>query len=65
MIVNKPTPEDFEKQSIQYMVQALALIIEREQAFYQDEEELVSRSDFWAYNQAILNNSLTLLFLRL
>lgn len=64
MIVNRPNPIAFEKQSIQYLVQALDLIYEKERNELQilDEDEI---PDYWDYHQGILNNSLVLLFLSL
>ena len=68
MIVNKPTPEDFEKQEIQYLHQSINLIYDKDQ--YQqewlDKETLESielnEIEYWKFHQGILNNSLTLLF---
>ncbi|MCG7899015.1 MAG: hypothetical protein JAY85_11215 [Candidatus Thiodiazotropha weberae] len=63
MITNKPNQVDFERQSIQYLIQALDLIITNDPSSDDIEEHGVNKEDYWKYHQGILNNSLTLMFL--
>jgi len=71
MIINIPKPEDFEKQSIQYLAQALNLIRDRDKEYIEEwlsemgPEDHISKKQYWEYHRGILNNSLTLLFLSL
>lgn len=65
MITNRPSPEDFEKQSIQYLIQSLDLIIKNSEGEEFVDMVEVEIDDYWKYHQGILNNSLTLLFLSL
>lgn len=65
MIMNKPKPKDFERQSIQYLVQALDLIISNDHSDEEIKDFDVRKEDYWKYHQGILNNSLTLIFLSL
>lgn len=65
MIKNKPEPKDFERQSVQYLIQALNLIRSNDEALEFIEDCDVRKEDYWGYHQGILNNSLTLLFLSL
>lgn len=64
MIKHKPTPADFERQSIEYLVQFFNLILEKEKPWnrFSDDEPA---DEMWSYHQAILKNALTLLFLAL
>jgi hypothetical protein len=62
MIKHKPTPVDFERQSVENLVQFFNLILEKEQPWNRfDDDE--STKEMWSYHQAILKNALTLLFL--
>ncbi len=65
MITNKPTPQDFERQSIQYLVQSLDLIQSNDHPEEELEDYECNKEEYWRYHQGILNNSLTLLFLSL
>lgn len=65
MIQNKPEPKDFEKQSVQYLIQALKLIMLNDESFDLSGNCDVRKEEYWEYHQGILNNSLTLLFLSL
>lgn len=64
MIVNKPNPAVFKKQSIEYLVQFFNLILEKEESWDHIEDEK-SRLKLWCYHQGTLKNALTLLFLAL
>ena len=64
MITNKPTAEDFEHQSVQYLEQAFSVLIRSDNNTESLEEDTgVSEEDYWRYNQGVLSNSLALLFL--
>lgn len=63
MIIDKPTPHDFEKQSIQYLVQSIDLIYKNEEGLEYFDDYDVTKRKYWKYHKGILNNSLTLLFL--
>lgn len=73
MITNQPESRDFEKQSIQYLTQALDLIISkaykkeglRHFPLSEADHFEVSEADHWKFHQGILNTSLTLIFLSL
>lgn len=63
MIVNRPKPNIFEKQSVQYLIQAVNLIYEKERDLDLISEGMeIERAEFWNYHQGILANALTLLF---
>jgi len=64
MIVNRPEPTDFEKQSIEYLVQFFNLIFEKEETWESMDDENYY-DELWSYHQGILKNALTLLFLAL
>ncbi len=61
MIKNKPTPSDFERQSVEYLVQFLNLILGQEPPWFVLDDD--STKELWSYDQVILKNALTLLFL--
>lgn len=69
MIINIPKPKDFEKQSVQYLMQALNLIYEKERELEyfdkNEDERKKTRDKYWSYHQGILSNTLALLFLSL
>jgi hypothetical protein len=67
MIINIPKPKDFERQSVQYLMQALNLIYEKERELehFDEDEQKKTKDEYWAYHQGILSNSLALLFLSL
>ena len=64
MIRNKPNPIDFERQSIEYLVQFFDLIYQKEQPWmsFGDDEP---KEYIWEYHQGTLKSALTLLFLAL
>lgn len=64
MIINKPSPTDFEKQSVEYLVQFINLIFEKE-AEWRPVDNREDIDKLWNYHQVILKNALTLLFLAL
>ena len=65
MIVDRPAPKDFERQSIQYLIQSIDLITSNDHKDEDIEDYEVDMAECWKYHQGILNNSLTLLFLSL
>lgn len=62
MIINKPNPKVFEKQSVQYLMQGINLIYEKERDNAEAYGEDFDNTNFWNYHQGILSNSLMLLF---
>jgi len=60
MIVDRPAPKDFERQSIQYLIQSIDLITSNDHKDEDIEDYEVDMAECWKYHQGILNNSLTL-----
>jgi hypothetical protein len=65
MIVNKPKPKYFERQSVQYLIQSIDLRSSNDHKDEDIKDYDVDKAEYWKYHQGILNNSLTLLFLSL
>lgn len=65
MIIDKPEPKDFEKQSVQFLLEALDLIRSRTLTKSDVEVLDIREEDHWKYHQGTLNTSLTLIFLSL
>lgn len=63
MIVNKPTSNDFERQSIQYLDQAIDVLFRYSDTDTLEDETGVTEQQYWKYHQGELANSIALLFL--
>jgi hypothetical protein len=63
MVINKPTSNDFERQSIQYLNQALDVLFRYSDTEDLEDETGVTEEAYWKYHQGELANSVALLFL--
>lgn len=54
MIVDKPKPKDFERQSIQYLIQSIDLITSNDHKDEDIEDYEVDMAEYWKYHQGIL-----------